>query len=142
MSSSSPNQQTIICPANLISWDEDRSITTTPRVGPATVKFSLSTITGTLTSSYLMTYLSGGSGNASFIFTDVIETTDFKGKKGSFITQGKGLFDASTYKVKGEFEIVSGGGTGDLESLEGKGGFASKEGENGSNVEYFFEVKL
>jgi hypothetical protein len=49
-----------------------------------------------------MTYLPGG--GASFIFTDIIEAsapTDrsrgFLGREGSFVTQGKGMFDAKSY---------------------------------------------
>lgn len=51
-----------------------------------------------------MTYLP--SNNASFVFTETIKAKDFLGKEGSFITQGKGTFDSSTYVVEGTFQIV------------------------------------
>jgi hypothetical protein len=93
-----------------------------------------------------MTYLPGG--DASFIFTDIIEAsapTDqskgFLGREGSFATQGKGTFDAKSYTVNGEFKIVEGSGTGGLEGIQGTGMFGPTETDKGS-VEYTFEVEL
>ncbi|KFX94436.1 hypothetical protein O988_06306 [Pseudogymnoascus sp. VKM F-3808] len=144
----SPTTHTLSSPGKLQSWDEDRTITTTPRVTPASVKFALPELSSSLHSSYLMTYLP--SGDASFIFTDVItssapaeQSKGFLGQEGSFVTQGKGTFEAKSYTVQGQFEIVEGTGTGGLQGIQGSGVFRSKptETDKGS-VEYSFEVKL
>lgn len=66
-----------------------------------------------------MTYLPGG--NASFVFTETVSADSFAGKKGSFITQGQGTFDAKTYAVEATFNIVTGTGTGELTGIAGKG---------------------
>jgi hypothetical protein len=148
---STTTTHTLISPGKLLSWDEDRTLTTTPRVTPAKVKFALPAVSSSLQSSYLMTYFPGG--DASFIFTDIIESTApaggtdksscFLAKEGSFVTQGKGTFDSKTYTVSGEYKIVEGSGTGGLEGVKGQGTFRSKptETDKGS-VEYVFEVEL
>lgn len=102
-----------------VKWDEDRSITTTPRVTPAHVSFSAPDIDATIQTEYLMTYLPNG--NAEFVFTDTVEAKNFHGHSGSFITQGKGSFDGQTFVVKATFDIVEGSGTGGLENIKGKG---------------------
>jgi hypothetical protein len=84
-------------------------------VTPADIALALSSsskLDAAITFSYLMTYLP--SNNASFVFTETIKAKDFLGKEGSFITQGKGTFDSSTYVVEGTFQIVEGSGTGAL----------------------------
>ncbi|MCJ1483141.1 hypothetical protein MMC06_003307 [Schaereria dolodes] len=104
-------------------WDEDRSNQSTPRVTPAHVSFKLTELDGSIESDYLMTYLEGG--HANFIFTETVTAANFDGKKGSFIAQGNGKFDASNYTVMGNFTIVEGTGTGDLKNAQGSGEFAS-----------------
>lgn len=105
-------------------WTEDRTVQTTPRVTPAHVTYKISEPDGSITSEYLMTYTEGG--NASFVFTDVVQADNFAGKKGSFIAQGQGTFDASSYTVKGSFSIVAGSGTAELDGVKGRGDFESK----------------
>jgi hypothetical protein len=78
--------------AKVLTWAEERTVTTTPRVTPASVKFSLIDIPGQITGEFQTAYTSGG--DASFVFTDVVEVDNFLGKKGSFNTQGKGTFAA------------------------------------------------
>jgi hypothetical protein len=146
---------TFVSPGSLVSWDEDRTSSTTPRVTPASVKFSLPSIKASIEISYLMTYLPDG--NASFIFTDIVtceaqgetEAGDEKvqamggGEGGSFVTQGKGSFDGKNYTVQGEFQIVEGSGTGGLKGVVGKGGFISKPTDsNKGAVEYSYDISI
>jgi hypothetical protein len=106
---------------------------------------ALNDLNSEITSSYQMLYLPAGSdcakdGSAVFVFTDLIESEDFEGKKGSFMTQGTGKFDATTYRVEGTFEIVPRSGKGDLGELfkeGGNGSFQSDE-KNPSQVNYRF----
>ena len=130
-------KQTIVAIASVTNWEEDRSLTNTPRITPAHVAFTAPDISATMVTEYLMTYLPDG--NASFIFTERVEAKDFGGKEGSFITQGKGKFDASSYSVTGNFEVVKGTGTGGLEGIEGKGSFGPAEKK--TELKYEFSVE-
>ncbi len=120
---------TFTCIATPTSWNEDRTQSALPRVTPADIALALSSssskLDAAITSSYLMTYLP--SNNASFVFTETIKAKDFLGKEGSFITQGNGTFDSSTYVVEGTFQIVDGSGTGELGEIGGKGSFGPAE---------------
>ena len=100
-------------------WQEDRSSQTSPRITPASIKYDLPEMAGSIAAEYLMTYLPDG--NASFVFTETLLAENFAGKKGSFITQGQGTFDAKTYAVQATFKIVTGTGTGELTGISGKG---------------------
>lgn len=124
--------------ASHTKWDEDRSITTTPRVTLAHVSFSAPDIDGTIQTEYLMTYLPNG--NAEFIFTDTVEAKNFGGHQGSFIAQGKGTFDGKALMVKATFDIVEGSGTGALEQIKGKGKMESAK-EDPHKVTYEFVVE-
>ncbi|KKK11859.1 hypothetical protein P175DRAFT_0525731 [Aspergillus ochraceoroseus IBT 24754] len=134
--------------ARVLSWDEDRSPATQstfPRLTPATVKMSLDELNSRVTSSYQMLYLPAGpdcakDGSAVFVFTDLIESDGFEGKTGSFMTQGTGKFDATTYRVEGTFEIVPRSGKGDLGEMFKKGGNGSFQSDekNPSQVNYNF----
>jgi hypothetical protein len=128
---------TVIALVSHTKWDEDRSLTATPRVTPAHVSFSAPDIDATIQTEFLMTYLPNG--NAEFVFTDTIEAKNFKGHEGSFITQGKGTFDGKVFTVKGTFDIVEGSGTGGLEGIRGKGSYASAK-EDAHKMAYEFEV--
>ena len=121
-----------------VKWDEDRSITTTPRVTPAHVSFSATDIDATIQTEYLMTYLPNG--NAEFVFAEVVEAKNFQGHKGSFITQGRGTFDGQSFTVKATFDVVEGSGTGDLEKIKGKGKIDTVK-EDPHKVNYDFEVE-
>lgn len=105
-----------------VKWDEDRSVTTTPRVTPAHVEFSAPDIDATIQTEYLMTYLPDG--NAEFVFVDTIKADNFQGRKGTFIAHGKGTFNGEAIAVNATFDIVAGSGTGDLEKIKGAGGLA------------------
>lgn len=135
-------------PAKVLSWDEDRSPTTQstlPRLTPATVKMNLSELNTEITSTYQMLYLPAGGdrakdGSAVFIFTDLVESQDFHGKAGSFMTQGKGTFNAEKFRVEGSFDIVPGSGNGELGEMfinGGSGSFESDEKDPGQ-VNYKF----
>ena len=104
-------------------WDEDRTIQTTPRVTPAHIAYKIPDLKGSIKSEYIMTYIEGG--NASFVFTDIVRADDFAGRKGSFVTQGKGTFDAKSFTVMGDFNIVEGTGTEAMEGAKGSGSFRS-----------------
>ena len=146
----SQQHQTISSSAQLLLWDEDRSESTQstlPRLTPATVKMSLPDLKGTVTSSYQMVYLPAGlgrekDGNAVFIFTDLVEAEDFAGKQGSFMTQGKGTFDAAKYEVSGHFEVVPGSGKGELGELfnEGGSGKFGSDPKDPARVQYEFTI--
>jgi hypothetical protein len=105
----------------------------------------LSGLNTEITSSYQMLYLPAGGdrakdGSAVFIFTDLVESQDFHGKAGSFMTQGKGIFDAMKFRVQGSFEIVPGSGKGELGEKfmnGGSGSFESDEKDPGQ-VNYKF----
>ena len=116
-------------------WDEDRTSQDTPRVTPAHVSFVLTELDGQVKAEYLMTYLP--SGDATFIFTDAVSVLNLHGKKGSFITQGKGSFDSKSHSVQGSFEIVKGTGTGDLSQVQGTGSFGSSP-----KSEYTFSLSV
>ncbi|KAJ5369764.1 uncharacterized protein N7496_005856 [Penicillium cataractarum] len=142
--------QVFTSPAKVLSWDEDRSPntqSTLPRLTPATVKMNLSELNTEITSTYQMMYLPAGGGrekdgSAVFIFSDVLESQDFQGKAGSFMTQGKGTFDAMKFRVQGSFEIVPGSGKGELGEMfknGGSGSFESDEKDPGQ-VNYKFEL--
>lgn len=145
---------TYISDSSVLSWDEDRSITTTPRLTPAAVKFSLPALKSSIATSYLMSYLPDG--NATYIMTDVVtcdavaegEAEDgvkpMGGKEGgSFFTQGKGIYDGTAMFVKGDFVVVSGSGTGSMAGVEGKGSFVTKPTEsNKMNTEFIFELSF
>jgi hypothetical protein len=118
-------------------WDEDRSITTTPRVTLAHVTFIAPDIDAIIQTEYLMTYLPNG--NAEFIFTETVEAKNFKGHQGSFITQGKGTFDGKAFTVKATFDIVEGSGTGGLERCTGNGKIDTAK-EDPHKVTYEFMV--
>lgn len=121
--------QLITCIASVTSWDEDRADRSVPRVTPAKVSFKISpepdnndsNAHGTKSTDFHMTYLPNQ--NASFIYTEVFHFDDFGGKQGSFIAQGKGTFNAATFVVKADFEIVEGTGTAELEGIKGSGSF-------------------
>ncbi|KAF3388050.1 hypothetical protein DPV78_012248 [Talaromyces pinophilus] len=143
-------QKVFSASAKLLSWDEDRSPATQsifPRLTPASVKMALDSLNASVTSSYQMLYLPAGpgsekDGSAVFVFTDLIESEDFEGRKGSFMTQGTGKFDATSYRVEGTFEIVPRSGNGDLGELfkEGGNGSFSSDEKNPSQVNYRFEL--
>ncbi|MFE9631154.1 DUF3224 domain-containing protein [Streptomyces sp. NPDC006463] len=56
------------------------------------------------------------------------------GRKGTFVLEERGSFDAAGTVCR--FEVVPGSGTGDLAGLTGSGGFTFPYGE--SSVEYTF----
>ncbi|KAL6241291.1 hypothetical protein RBB50_011764 [Rhinocladiella similis] len=133
--------------ASCISWDEDRSLTHVPRLTPATVKMRLPDFNATLTTYYSMVYLppqveGEKAGSAQFTFSDYLEAEDFGGLSGTLITQGRGTFDASSFRVQGRFEIVPSAGTGSLGELfkvGGSGSFAADE-KDPKKVAYEFHT--
>ncbi|MFG3001444.1 DUF3224 domain-containing protein [Streptomyces sp. NPDC048340] len=59
-------------------------------------------------------------------------------RKGTFVLEERGTFDASGTDCR--FEVVPGSGTGDLTGLSGSGSFRARHGE--SSVEYAFTYEL
>ena len=140
--------QKVSCIASPTSWNEDRSQTTVPRVTTAEVILTLSPvpnapsgqasqIEASTSTSYQMAYLPGG--NASFVFTETINAKSFLSKEGTFIVQGKGTFDAKSYVVRADFEVVKGTGTGGLQGMSGKGSFGPPE-EGSKQLLYEFDL--
>ena len=138
-SASTETGLTVSSLGTVAGWDEDRTITETPRVTPATVKMTLPDIKGKITSHYLMAYTGGG--NATFVFTDIVEADDFKGKSGSFFTQGSGTFDAATFSVNGTFHVIQATVKGDIVEVPVSGGSFGPAKDNRKNLEYVFELK-
>ncbi|MFD9084266.1 DUF3224 domain-containing protein [Streptomyces erythrochromogenes] len=60
------------------------------------------------------------------------------GRKGSFVLEERGTFDAGGTVCR--FEVVPGSGTGDLVGLTGSGGFTYRHGD--TSVEYAFSYAL
>ncbi|MFJ9547182.1 DUF3224 domain-containing protein [Streptomyces erythrochromogenes] len=60
------------------------------------------------------------------------------GRKGSFVLEERGTFDAGGTVCR--FEVVAGSGTGDLVGLTGSGGFTYRHGD--TSVEYAFTYAL
>ena len=58
---------------------------------------------GIVKAEYLMTHLP--SGDANFIFTDFVKVEKLHGKTGSFITQGKGEFEAKSHSVSEALQL-------------------------------------
>lgn len=56
------------------------------------------------------------------------------GRKGTFVLEERGSFDAAGTVCR--FEVVPGSGTGDLAGLTGSGGFTFRYGD--TSVEYTF----
>lgn len=76
------------------------------------------------------------------------ETADFVGlqsvagkvgaRSGSFVLQVNGSFDGG--KAMGEWSVVPGSGTGELEGIRGRGGFSAPPGSEAAvTLEYDFE---
>ncbi|MFD9013497.1 DUF3224 domain-containing protein, partial [Streptomyces sp. NPDC059552] len=60
------------------------------------------------------------------------------GRKGSFVLEERGTFDAGGTVCR--FEVVPGSGTGDLAGLTGSGGFTYRHGD--TSVAYTFSYVL
>jgi len=82
---------------------------------------------------YLMAY--SGDGSASFVgFTLVAGTLG--GKKGSFVLQCSGTFEAGV--AKSEWFVVRGSGRGELVGLSGTGGYTATHDAVALTLEYEF----
>lgn len=74
---------------------------------------------------YLMCH--GKDGTASFVGLERIEGT-LGGRSGSFILEHRGTFAGGTADTK--WTVVPGSGSGELDGLQGEGGFASAHAES------------
>jgi hypothetical protein len=76
-------------------------------------------------------------GSASFVGLERV-TGKLAGKQGTFVLQDAGTVEGNV--VSGEWFVVPGSGTGELEGLRGTGGFRANLGENAQvHLDYWFE---
>jgi len=76
-------------------------------------------------------------GSASFVGVERV-TGKLAGKQGTFVLQDAGTVEGNV--VSGEWFVVAGSGTGELEGLRGTGGFRANLGENAQvHLDYWFE---
>ena len=76
-------------------------------------------------------------GSASFVGLERV-TGKLAGKQGTFVLQDAGTVEGNV--VSGEWFVVAGSGTGELEGLRGTGGFRANLGENAQvHLDYWFE---
>jgi hypothetical protein len=76
-------------------------------------------------------------GSASFVGIERVTGT-LAGRNGSFVLQDVGTLEGT--RVKGEWFVVPGSGTGELAGLRGEGGFEAELGQHASiTLEYRFE---
>jgi hypothetical protein len=118
------------------SWDEKtyREIDSVGKLTKASVtqKFE-GDIEGDGDVEYLMAY--SGDGSASFVgFTRVLGTLG--GKKGSFVLQCSGKFEAGV--AKSDWFVVRGSGKGELSGLRGKGGYTATHDTVSLTLDYEF----
>ena len=93
-------------------------------------------IEGTSASQILMVY----DENEHAVYSGLERITGtLNGKAGSFVLQMTGKFDGGV--ASGDFTVVPGSGTGDLKSLQGKGGFVAQLHQNNTpwTLDYRFE---
>jgi hypothetical protein len=84
---------------------------------------------------YTIAYLTETTG--TFAGMEVL-TGSLDGRKGTFVLEERGSFDAGGTRCT--FEVVPGSGTGALTGLRGSGGFTHRHGE--TSVAYTFEYDL
>ncbi|MFD7260379.1 DUF3224 domain-containing protein [Streptomyces sp. NPDC059874] len=110
---------------------------TTPRLARAAVTNSFSgAIEAPGTScSYTITYTGETAG--AYAGMELLSGS-VEGRKGTFVLEERGEFDASGTRCR--FEVVPGSGTGELTGLSGSGGFTHRHGEE--SVEYTFTYVL
>jgi Protein of unknown function (DUF3224) len=76
-------------------------------------------------------------GSASFVGIERV-TGKVAGRKGSFLLQDAGTLEGNT--VKGDWFVVPGSGTSELNGLRGEGGFTAALGERADiTLDYWFE---
>ncbi|MFJ1569129.1 DUF3224 domain-containing protein [Streptomyces erythrochromogenes] len=78
-----------------------------------------------------------GENNGSYSGMELLSGS-VDGRRGSFVLEERGTFDAGGTVCR--FEVVPGSGTGDLVGLTGSGGFAYRHGD--TSVEYAFSYAL
>ncbi len=108
------------------SWEESTYAESDsgPKFTRASVKVSFSgDMEGEGTEDYLMVYLEDGS--ASFVGLEHV-SGNISGKSGSFVIQHNGTF--ADGKLKSDWFVVQGSGTGELRSIRGEGTYTN-EGE-------------
>ncbi|MEV7520496.1 DUF3224 domain-containing protein [Streptomyces sp. NPDC091371] len=120
-------------------WTEDPvgPADSTPRLARAQVTNSF---TGTIEApgtscSYTIAYTGETTGSYSGM---ELLSGSVEGRKGTFVLEERGEFDASGTRCR--FEVVPGSGTGELAGLTGSGGFTHRHGEE--STEYTFAYAL
>jgi hypothetical protein len=76
-------------------------------------------------------------GSASFVGIERV-TGQIGGRSGSFLLQDVGTLEGST--VSGEWFVIPGSASGDLQGLRGQGGFTAQLGQGADiTLDYWFE---
>jgi hypothetical protein len=116
-------------------WDEDayEEREGGAKLSRADVKASFAgDIEGESSVVFLMSYRADDT--ADFVGLQNITGT-LDGREGSFVVSAKGTFDGK--EAKGDWDVVAGSGSGELEGLTGSGGFSAPLGSTAEfNLDY------
>jgi hypothetical protein len=111
-----------------------------PAEGPALARIHVEeSFSGDIAGDGVVEFLQAGraDGSASFVGIERVTAT-IGGRSGTFLLQ-----DAGTVKgniVSGDWFVIQGSGTGELDGLRGEGGFRANLGQNAQvHLDYWFE---
>jgi hypothetical protein len=111
-----------------------------PEAGPALSRIHVEErFSGDITGDGVVEFLQAAraDGEASFVGIERITGT-IAGRAGTFLLQDQGTVSGDV--VAGDWFVVPGSGTGDLEGLRGQGGFRANLGEGAEvHLDYWFE---
>jgi hypothetical protein len=111
-----------------------------PDDGPALVRIHVEEdFTGEIRGSGVATFLQTtiGDDEASFVGVERV-TGSVGGRSGTFVLQDQGTLKEAV--VSGDWFVVPGSGTGELEGLRGQGGFKAALGQSADiTLDYWFE---
>jgi hypothetical protein len=111
-----------------------------PADGPTLTRIHVEeTFSGDIEGDGAVEFLQAGrtDGSASFVGIERV-TGKVAGRQGTFLLQDAGTFEGNI--VSGDWFVVAGSGTGELDGLRGTGGFRANLGEGAQvHLDYWFE---
>ncbi|MFI5670708.1 DUF3224 domain-containing protein [Streptomyces sp. NPDC051704] len=109
----------------------------TPRLARSTVvnAFAGGIEAAATDAAYTITYT--GEGTGSYTGLELLSGA-VDGRKGAFVLEQRGTFDASGTRCT--FEVVPGSGSGELAGLSGSGGFTYRHGDTSVAYEFGYTV--
>ncbi|TDU79822.1 DUF3224 domain-containing protein [Streptomyces sp. KS 21] len=120
-------------------WEEQPigSAESTPRLARSTVvnSFAGGIEAGATSAGYTFTYIEEGAG--SYTGMELLSGT-VDGRKGTFVMEQRGTFDAAGTRCT--FEVVPGSATGELAGLSGSGSFTYRKGDMSVPYEFTYTV--